>query len=179
MIATRIGAPSSSAPPRLRSDDFPNRDHRLAGRMVNRSVTGFELPVRESNSTFTVGSPSTPLTAKASATHHKRGTVFSFRLDQVATVKIAIQKKVRGRRVGRSCRADSRSLRHKPRCIRTITVARLTRSAHAGLDKVAFSGRIRGKAIPPGRYQVTFTAIDAAGASPPKTLSFTIVKRSI
>jgi hypothetical protein len=31
MIATRIRAPSSSAPPRLRSDDFPNRAHRLAG----------------------------------------------------------------------------------------------------------------------------------------------------
>ena len=50
--------------------------------------------------------------------------------------------------------------------------------SHAGLNKVAFSGRVRGKALAPGRYQVAFIAIDSAGASPPKTLTLTIVKRS-
>ena len=93
---------------------------------------------------------STPLTGQTSAKRHKQGTIFSFRLDQAATVKIAIQVKARGRRVGRSCHADSRTLRHKPRCTRTITIATLIRSAHAGLNKVAFSGRIRGKALMPG-----------------------------
>ncbi len=134
--------------------------------------------LRESNSTFAVGPSSTPLSGKASSVHPKRGTVFSFRLDQPATVTIAIQKKTRGRRVGRSCRPDSRSLRHKPSCTRTVTVATLTRSAHTGLNKVAFSGRVRGKALAPGRYQVAFIAVDSAGASPPKTLTLTIVKRS-
>jgi len=131
----------------------------------------------ESNSTFTVGPLSTPLTGQASARRHKRGTVFSFRLDQAATVTIAIQTKVRGRRVRRSCRADSRRLRHKPRCTRTVTIATLTRSAHAGLNKVAFSGRVRGRALARGRYQAMFTATDSAGASSPTTLSFTIVRR--
>ena len=42
---------------------------------------------------------------------------------------------------------------------------------------VAFTGRICGRALKPGRYQAAFTAIDAAGASAPKTLRFTIVKR--
>jgi hypothetical protein len=132
----------------------------------------------ESNSTFTVGPFSTPLTGATAAKRHKRGTVFSFQLDQAATVKIAIQTKARGRRVGRSCRAESQKLRHKPRCTRTIGIATLTRSARAGLNKVAFSGRLRGKALAPGRYEVTFTAVDSAGASPPKTLSFTIVRGS-
>jgi hypothetical protein len=45
------------------------------------------------------------------------------------------------------------------------------------LNKVAFSGRIGGKALRPGRYQATFTAQDSAGASPPQALSFTIVRR--
>lgn len=134
--------------------------------------------LRESNSTFTVGPSSTPLTGATAAKRHKRGTVFSFQLDQAATVKIAIRTKARGRRVGRSCRAESQKLRHKPRCTRTITIATLTRSAHAGLNKVAFSGRVRGRALAPGRYEVTFTAVDSAGASPPKTLSFTIVRGS-
>ncbi len=131
----------------------------------------------ESNSTFRVGDSSTSLTGQASAKRHKRGTTFAFRLDQVATVKIAIQAKTPGRRVGRSCRANSGRLRHKPRCTRIITVATLVRSAHAGLNKVPFSGRIRGKALTPGRYQATFTAADGAGASPSSTLSFTIVSR--
>jgi hypothetical protein len=130
----------------------------------------------ETNSTFTVGPASTPLSGRSAARRHKRGTVFSFRLDQPATVKIAIQTRARGRRVRHTCKPDSRRLRHNPRCTRTITVARLTRTAHAGLNKVAFSGRIRGKALKPGHYQAAFTAIDSAGASPPKTLSFTIAK---
>jgi len=73
--------------------------------------------------------------------------------------------------------ADSPRLRHKPRCTRTITVATLLRSAHTGVNKVPFSGRIRGKALMPGRYQATFTAADSAGASPSQTLSFTVVRR--
>src|SRR5262249_9576865 len=111
------------------------------------------------------------------AKRHKQGTVFSFRLDQSATVKTALLTNASGRRVGRSCRADSHRLHNKPRCTRPTTIATLTRSAHAGLNKVAFSGRVQGKALKPGRYQATFTAIDSAGSAPPRTLSFTIVKR--
>jgi hypothetical protein len=79
--------------------------------------------------------------------------------------------------VRRSCRAASRRLSNRPRCTRTITIATLTRSAHAGLNKVAFSGRIPGKALKPGRYRAAFTAIDGAGSAPPRSLSFTVVKR--
>jgi uncharacterized delta-60 repeat protein len=133
--------------------------------------------VSASNTIFRVGSSSTLLTGLTSAKRHKQGTVFTFRLDQAATVKIAIQRKVPGRRVGRRCVANSRRLRHKPRCTRTITVKTLVRSAHAGLNKVPFSGRIGGKALAPGSYQAVFTASDSAGASPSKALSFTIVRR--
>jgi uncharacterized delta-60 repeat protein len=133
--------------------------------------------VSASNTIFRVGGSSTPLTGRASAKRHKQGTVFAFRLDQAATVKIAIQVKARGRRVSRRCVANSRRLRHKPRCTRTMTVKTLVRSAHAGLNKVPFSGRISGKALAPGSYRAVFTAADSAGVSPSKTLSFTIVRR--
>ena len=128
------------------------------------------------NRVFAVARASTPLTG-STARRHKRGTVFSFLLDQPATVKIAIQTNARGRRVGRRCRPDTRRLRAKPRCTRTITLATLTRTAHARLNKVAFSGRIRRKALKPSRYHARFTAIDRAGASKAKTLSFTIARR--
>jgi hypothetical protein len=131
----------------------------------------------ETNSIFTVGPSSTSLTGQTAAKRHKQGTVFSFQLHDSATVQVALQTNAPGRRVRRSCRAASRRLRNRPRCTRTITIATLTRSAHAGLNKVAFSGRIPGKALKPGRYRAAFTAIDGAGSAPPRSLSFTVVKR--
>jgi hypothetical protein len=131
----------------------------------------------ETNSAFVVGNASTPLTAQTAATRHKKGTVFSFDLDQPATVKIAIKTRVPGRRVGHACRPNSPKLRHKPRCTRTITVATLTRTAHAGLNKVPFTGRVRGRALKPARYRAVFIAIDSAGASSPQALRFRVVKR--
>jgi hypothetical protein len=129
----------------------------------------------ETNSVFAVGAASTPLSAQT-ARRHARGTTFSFRLDQAATVKLAIQAQSSGRRVHGRCLPNSRGGRRKPRCTRMTTVAILSRGAHGGLNKVAFSGRISGKALKPGRYQAVFTPIDNAGASVAQTLGFKIVK---
>jgi CSLREA domain-containing protein len=131
----------------------------------------------ETNSVFAVGPSSTPVTGQTAVRRHQKGTVFSFRLDRPASVSIAIQTTAPGRRVGRSCKPESPRLRHKPHCSRTATIAALTRSGHAGLNQVAFSGRISGTALKPGHYKAEFTAIDSAGASAPRSLSFTIVKR--
>jgi DNA-binding beta-propeller fold protein YncE len=131
----------------------------------------------ETHTTFTVASTSTPLTGRTAAVRHPKGTVFSFRLDQAATVKLAIQANLAGRRVGGRCVAATTTLRHKPRCTRTVTTATLTRTAHTALNKIAFSGRISGKALKPGSYKAVFTATDAAGSSQPKALSFTVAKR--
>ena len=131
----------------------------------------------ETNAVFAVGPASTPLSGQTAANRHRGGTVFFFRLDRAATVNIAIQSSAPGRRVGRSCRPDGRRLRKRPHCARTLLIGTLARSAHAGLNRVAFSGRIGRKALKPGRYRAVFTATDAAGASLPRTLSFTVVKR--
>jgi hypothetical protein len=132
--------------------------------------------LRESNSVFAVAPGATPLTGATTAAH-PRGTVFSFQLDQAGVVKILIQASARGRRVGRRCVPDRRSLRHKRRCTRTVSIGTLTRSAHAGLNKLAFTGRIGGRALRPGHYVALFTATDAAGTSAARTLRFTIVRR--
>jgi hypothetical protein len=133
--------------------------------------------LRQTNSIFTVGHLSTSLTGQTAAKRHKQGTVFSFQLDQSATVQVTVQTTAPGRRVGRRCRAAGRRLRRGPRCTQKIALATLRRSAHAGLNKLAFSGRIPGKTLKPGRYQAAFTAIGSAGSAPPSSLSFTVVKR--
>jgi CSLREA domain-containing protein len=140
---------------------------------VIASLTGLS----ESYATFAVAAAPTPLTATTATRRHHRGTVFTFTLDRAATVRIAITKLAPGRRVHGRCRPSSRASRHRPRCQATITLGTLMRAAHAGRNRVAFSGRIGSKALNPGRYAASFTAIDPAGASAPQPLSFTIVRR--
>jgi hypothetical protein len=140
---------------------------------VVASLTGLS----ESYATFAVAAAPTPLTATAAARRHHRGTVFAFSLDRAASVRIAITTTAPGRRVGGRCRPSSRALRHRPRCKAIVTAGTLMRAAHAGSNRVPFSGRIGSKALKPGRYTASFTAIDAAGSSTPQTLSFTIVRR--
>ena len=131
----------------------------------------------ETNSKFAVASASTPLSGRTAGMHTVRGTVFSFKLDQSATVKIAIlQTHVGGRRVGHRCLPPTPRRRHDPGCFRTVTVATLTRSAHKGRNRVRFTGRISGRALSLGRYRARFIATDAAGASTPRSLRFTIVR---
>jgi DNA-binding beta-propeller fold protein YncE len=130
----------------------------------------------ETNAVFAVDRVSTPLTGVTSR-HHRRGTIFSFRLDQPAAVTVAIQRNTAGRRVGRNCRSESRKLRRERRCTRYVTAAILHRNAHPGANQIKFSGRIGTRALKPGRYLATFTATDAAGTSKPHSLSFTIVAR--
>jgi len=123
---------------------------------------------------FRVGAKSTPLLGSTTRSV-PRGNTFSFRLDQPATVTVRIQRKLPGRRVGRVCKSPTPQLRLRPRCTRLVTKATLRRSARVGLNRIAFSGRIRGRALPAGRYRITFTAANSAGTSPPRALGFRIV----
>jgi hypothetical protein len=129
----------------------------------------------QTNSVFRVGAHSTPL-AGLRARRIPRGTTFSFRLDQPAVVTVLVQQKLPGRRVGRVCKRPTHGLRKRPRCTRPVTKAALQRNANAGLNQIAFSGRIRGRALPPGRYRAAFTAANTAGTSSPSALSFRIVR---
>ena len=140
------------------------------------------LPVRatisalsETHPVFAVGGRSTPLVGRT-ARRIPRGTTFSFRLDYPAVARVRIQRKLRGRRVGGVCKPPTRRLRHHRSCTRLVTKATLRRNASVGLNRIAFSGRIRGRALPPGRYRAAFTATNPAGTSRTRALSFTIVK---
>jgi CSLREA domain-containing protein len=131
----------------------------------------------ETFSTFALGKAPTPSRgAAAAARRHHKGTVFHFKLDQRATVTIAIQSSAPGRRVGGRCRPDSPRLRHKRACARTVTIGKLIREGHAGSNSVPFTGRIGARPLKPGRYRALFTAVDAAGPSAPQSLRFTVVR---
>ncbi|MBV9000978.1 MAG: hypothetical protein JO304_18085, partial [Solirubrobacterales bacterium] len=122
----------------------------------------------ETHSVFAVAPTSTPLRRRTAAAPAKRGTTFLFALDQPAIVTIVITTSAK-------CRRTTRRMARNLRCARTV--ARLTRSAHAGFNKLAFSGRIRGKPLKPGYYRAVFAATSAGGSSEPETLRFRIVGR--
>ena len=128
--------------------------------------------VASSNSTFAPGSASTPIRGNASR-RVPRGTVFSFRLNQEARVTIDILRKKAGRKVKRKCRKPTARNRARRRC--DLRVVRLFRNAHSGANQVPFTGRIRGKALKPGRYQAVFTASGGGGKSKAR-VAFRIVR---
>jgi hypothetical protein len=131
--------------------------------------------LRQTNRVFAVGRRSTPRGGHASK-RRRRGTKFSFTLDQEAAVTVRFQRLLPGRRVGRFCRPLG-GRRAKRRCTRARKRGVLFRDGREGSNSIAFSGRLRGKALPPGRYRAVFTAIGDFGTSTPRSLRFRIVGR--
>jgi hypothetical protein len=115
------------------------------------SVTRFTM----TNSVFA------PMAARAATTRGKpkRGTTFRYTLSEAARVTITIQRKLRGRRT------------------RYRRVGRLRAQKQAGRRSTRFSGRLRGRALRPGRYRASIVAADALGArSSARRLRFRIVR---
>jgi PKD domain len=105
---------------------------------------------------FAVGRARTPVVAQ----RLPRGSAFRFRLSERATVKIRIDRKVRrrGRTVHRKVKVLTR------------------RGLRAGARRVKFSGRIRRRALRPGAYRATLTAIDPSrNRSRKRTTTFRIL----
>jgi hypothetical protein len=105
------------------------------------------------------------------------GTVFSFDLNEPATVTFTFTQRISGRRVRGDCVAQNNSNMGKPRCTRTVLAGRLTLAAATGLNHLHFQGRLsKTRTLKPGRYAFTIRARNAAKQNTTsKSLSFTIV----
>jgi hypothetical protein len=106
------------------------------------------------------------------------GTTFSFNLNQQAAVSFTFTQQVSGRKLGGRCVAPTKANRAKHACRRVLTRGTLSFAGHAGANRVAFQGRLsRSKKLPPGTYTLVIVATNGPGRrSPPKQLTFTIVK---
>jgi DNA-binding beta-propeller fold protein YncE len=103
------------------------------------------------------------------------GTVFSFDLNEAASVTFEFTTLAAGREIGKSCVAQTKKSKNKRRCRRTGIAGTLSFSAHAGASKVAFDGRISSsKTLGAGIYTLVATATAADEQSAPAKLSFTI-----
>ena len=71
----------------------------------------------------------------------KRGARVTFTLSHAATVTFTVQRRLSGRKVGRSCVRQTRSNRAKKRCSRLVVVGTFTRAGVAGSNSFHFTGR--------------------------------------
>jgi hypothetical protein len=128
----------------------------------------------ESHKTFREANKLATITRAKSA---PMGTTFSFALNAASTLKLRFTQSLAGRKVKGRCVARRKTDEHKRACKRTVVVGRLSDHASAGLHKLHFEGRVSpSKRLKPGRYRLVVTAIDGAGQSRARSISFAIVK---
>ena len=119
-------------------------------------------------------------TAKASKRKRKvpRGTKIRFRLNTRATVRIRIDRKAKGRKLGKKCVRPKANNKRRKACRRLAFRGKLVRRNLApGKRIVRFSGRIGRKALKPGRYRMVLRASGPGGVSPKVYRSFRVVRR--
>ncbi len=164
-------------PPELPPVFDPNGSHRTTPPPAPPDFSR----VWTTNTVFKPAPTSTPLngysigakTARAVPT----GTTFNFIANRPGKVTISINLIGTGRRSGRVCRPASRKLAKKPRCTRLVKLYTLTRTARvAGRNSVPFTGRVKGRALRPGRYRAIFTGVAGKKTSKAKHADFRIVR---
>ncbi|MEX0992769.1 MAG: hypothetical protein WDZ37_02120 [Solirubrobacterales bacterium] len=114
---------------------------------------------------------------RASTVRHKRGSSFTYRLSEDATVTFTISKRklAFGKACGKSSKLRGKHHRHHHApwfCMPLSPLANLTTEGKQGDNTYLFSGRLGGVRLRPGTYRLSAVATDAAGneSDPAKTL---------
>lgn len=107
-----------------------------------------------------------------------RRTTFRYALSERASVTLAIDRLLPGRRAGSRCVRPGPRVPSGRRCTRFVRVGQIgPRAANAGPNALTSRGRIRGRTLRPGSYRATIVAIDAAGnRGRPRSARFTVVR---
>ncbi len=137
--------------------------------------------VSQSHARWREGSALAQVSRRRSPRRLPVGTTFSFTLNAAASVSLLFTQSTRGQKAGRRCLSIPH---HRPSatkrlasCVRTVTVAALLVTGHAGADHVRFDGRVsRRKRLRPGRYTLLLHASNASGNTAVRGPTFTIVK---
>lgn len=99
------------------------------------------------------------------------GTRIGYVLDRDATATFTVARRAAGVRKGRRCVRPPRRRGKGRRCSRTVTVGSFRRASKVGANRIRFSGRLRGRALAPGRYRLSATA-----GTPPTSAAFAVVR---
>jgi Ca2+-binding RTX toxin-like protein len=107
------------------------------------------------------------------------GARVGYRLSEAATMRFTVQRRARGRRVGRRCVKPTARNRKRRRCVRFVGVrGSFSDVGAAGANDFRFTGRLRGRKLRPGRYRLVGVPTDLAGnRGKPVRAPFRIVRR--
>lgn len=112
----------------------------------------------------------------AGSTRVAAGTRIRFTLSRAARVTFTVQRLLSGYRVGGACRAPKQGTGGRPCVRKRVKLGAFERDAQAGANSLRWGGRLRGKALKPGRYRLTAQARAADGTqSQPRGKRFKIV----
>ena len=143
------------------------------GTTTTPTVTGLKIAPKSFRAATTGGSV-LPVGAPATVT---------FTLSAPAQkVRFRVQRPIAGRWIGGRCRALTRVNRSKPKCVRppavlgTFLVTPVIAAAGASTQAFGFTGRVAGKALKPGAYQLLPQAIDATRLVNQAAVGFVIKK---
>lgn len=144
------------------------------------SVSPVPVPVLSavsvSHRTFRAGNRSTATTA---ARRPASGTLVRYTLNVAATVTLTTQRRLSGRVVGGTCRADSPLLAGAPRCVRLVRAGRVvTRAGRPGRNGITYTARFGRHALKRGSYVLTLAATGPTGEQAvPQSVRVTVVPR--
>jgi hypothetical protein len=99
-------------------------------------------------STFRAARRGPSLVARA-----KVGTRVTYSLSRPTPVKFTVERRKGGRKVGRKCKKPTRKNRGRKRCNLKLKGSFLD-SGSAGANSLTFTGRLRGRKLRPGRYNL-------------------------
>jgi hypothetical protein len=107
------------------------------------------------------------------------GSRVGYTVSAAAAVNFGVEQARAGRRVGGSCVRPTRANRRRQRCTRYVVLSgSFTHQGSAGANTLRFSGRLRGRKLPAGRYRLRAVATDpSANTSVPRRSFFTILPR--
>jgi RTX calcium-binding nonapeptide repeat (4 copies) len=148
-----------------------------SGPAVDVTAPSFVGPVRALPAVFAVNLRGAAARPPASRRRVTRGTTFRFSLSEAARVSFAIERRTRGRRVGKTCRRQTAANRRRRACVRSVRVGAFATQALAGANARRFSGRIGRRRLAPASYRARLLATDVAGnRSKPKLVAFTVAR---
>jgi hypothetical protein len=96
----------------------------------------------------------------------KVGTTVHYALTAAATLSFSVERALKGRRVGKKCRKQTKANRKRKKCTRfRARKGGFSHQGTAGQNSFRFSGRINSKALPPGRYRLVAKTGDSVKRS--------------
>jgi virginiamycin B lyase len=113
----------------------------------------------------------TPPTFRTAAT-------ISYRDSEAATTTFTVLQRRPGIRKGKRCvKAPKHPPAKRGRCMRLVVLGSFTNADRAGDNRLRFAGRVRGRKLKPGRYQLRAVARNGAGQTGRAVLTRFRIKR--